>query len=72
MILGPCLKNYGIPAGRTIFEIGSDRAATMLAFLFFRRQILKATFAVFVKFSSTSLAAQKRLTSFNRKKGDEE
>jgi hypothetical protein len=72
MILGPCLKYYGIPAGRAIFEIGSDRAATMLAFLFFRRQILKTTSALFVKFRSTSLATQKRLASFNRKKGDEE
>ena len=72
MILGPCLKNYGIPARRTIFEIWSNRAATMLASLCFRRQILKTTSALFVKFRFTSVAAQKRLASLNRKKGDEE
>jgi hypothetical protein len=63
---------YGISAGRAIFEIGSNRAATMLAFLFFRRQILKTTYAVFVKFRSASAAAQKRCASLNRKKGNEE
>jgi len=72
MILGRCLKNNRIPARRAIFEIGSNRAATMLAFLFFRKQILKPASALFVKFSSASAAAHKRCASFNRKKGDEE
>jgi hypothetical protein len=72
MILGRCLKNNRIPARRAIFEIGSNRAATMLAFLFFRKQILKPASALFVKFRSASVAAQKRLASLNRKKGDEE
>ena len=70
--LGPRLEMYGIPARRAIFEIGSNRAATMLAFLFFRKQILKSASALFVKFSSASAAAHKRCASFNRKKGDEE
>jgi len=72
LILSTRLEMYGIPAGRAIFEIGSNRAATMLACLFYRKLILNTTSALFVKFRSASVAAQKRCASLNRKKRNEE